>query len=371
MKRLKYNQYHRIKILIEQFCLHKCRRWERKTKGLRGTHNFIKKIKIIKIYWKTLLIKFLPRHLFWFSIQYSHCWTVSPTGTFSGLQCEARFWKYSTVQVAIQMLQMLLILQIRLAKGAVSVPPGWAGHQATYSGISVGNVGKLQKDSPNSASKITSFCRCMLAVRACVCVCVSLTKRQSLFNFWLFVHNGMCASEGKIRVKHRVHHYSDLPHCRRFGVVNGMKEPLGWSVPSGTWKNKDSHADTRFISETEVDMKRGEVVGTVLWNFTLNSVAAVRHKCGTAKVDNPDVGSRGTRFHKNVLQFYVPVEHTPGVDPDESIYQLLDDSLSGTQISGKLGSHFSLCKQHVAIASVVTFKAFILHLLFLFTSKQL
>lgn len=100
MKRLKYY----IKILIEQFCLHKYKRWERKTKGLRGTYNFIKKIKIIKIYWKTLFIKFLPRHLFLFSIQDLHCWNVSPTGTFAGLRCEARFWKFSTVQVGIQIL---------------------------------------------------------------------------------------------------------------------------------------------------------------------------------------------------------------------------------------------------------------------------
>lgn len=68
------------------------------------------------------------------------------------------------------------------------------------------------------------------------------------------------------------------------------------------------------------------------------------------------MGLRGAGFDKNVLQFYVPVEHTPGVDPDESIHQLFDDSLSGRNIRGKLGTHFLLCKGHIEILTVVIFK---------------
>lgn len=67
-----------------------------------------------------------------------------------------------------------------------------------------------------------------------VCVCVRLTEGQSLFNCWFVVHNGMRAFKGKAQVKHYVHHYSDLPHCSRLGIVNGIQEPLRWSVPSGT-----------------------------------------------------------------------------------------------------------------------------------------
>lgn len=174
----------------------------------------------------------------------------------------------------------------------------------------------------------------------CACARARLTNGQSLFDFWFIVHSGTCAFERKVQVKHHVHHYSDLPHRRRFGIVNGIEEPLGWSVPGGTWNNKYSHTDTMFISETEVEMKNVKVNGTVCWSVTLNGVTAIWDKCGTAKVDNPDVGSRGTGFDKNVLQFYVPVEHTPGVDPDESIYQLYDDFLSGTKIRSKLGTNF-------------------------------
>lgn len=113
-----------------------------------------------------------------------------------------------------------------------------------------------------------------------------------------------------------------------------------------------------LMSEMEEEMKNGKVNGSVYWSFTLNGVAAFWHKCGTAKIDNPDDGFSGAGFDKNVLQFYVPVEHTPGVDPDESIHQLFDDSLSGRNIRGKLGTHLSLLEEHVQIVSVVIFKTY-------------
>lgn len=63
--------------------------------------------------------------------------------------------------------------------------------------------------------------------------------------------------------------------------------------------------------------------------LTLYGAGAVWHKCGTAKVNNPDMRSNRTGFYKNVLQLYVPVEHTPGVDPNECICKLFDDYLGG------------------------------------------
>lgn len=76
--------------------------------------------------------------------------------------------------------------------------------------------------------------------------------------------------------------------------------------------------------------------------------------------------SNSTGFYENVLQLYVPVEHAPGVDPNECIYELFDDSLSGRNEKRQIRYYvFTLFKEDIEFVGVFSFLKHIYDIIFI------
>lgn len=125
------------------------------------------------------------KNIFFYIISYHHLFCHGFGGfflfvfftIFTSLKCVSP-WHFCWPSVVGQVMEVQhspsgdpdTVIQIRLAKGVVSVPTGWPGYLASYSGIWVGNVGKLQKESQRSVSKNVLFASvCFGFARVCVC----------------------------------------------------------------------------------------------------------------------------------------------------------------------------------------------------------